>query len=117
MSDAAALARAVGFALTGQADVIDRVTPGVREALADAGWSYDRVRAHAEAVLAAGEVWPHPVPEDLRAPVGAARLLAVLQQVQGDLGLFGRAAAPAPRRPLTADERRLLNDVPPHHGS
>lgn len=116
MSDAD-LARAVGFALTGRADVIDGVAPGVWQALVDVGWDADRVRAHAEAVLAAGGVWPHPVPESLRAPVGAARLLAVLQQVQSDLGLFGRAAAPAQRRPLTADERRLLRDVPPHHGA
>lgn len=116
MSDAG-LARAVGFALTGQADLIDRIDPGVWEALADAGWDAERVLAHAQAVLAAGGVWPHPVPETMRAPVGAARLLAVLQRVQGDLGLFGRTAAPPPRRPLTADERRLLRDVPPHHGA
>lgn len=116
MSDAE-LARAVGLALTGQADGLDRITPDVLTALADAGWDAERILAHAEAVLAGGGVWPHPVPDALRARVGSARLFAVLQRVQQDLGLFGRAAAPAPRRPLTADERRLLHDVPPHHGT
>lgn len=111
------LARAVGLALTGQADRLDRITPDVLAALHDAGWDAERILAHAEAVLAAGGVWPHPVPEELRARVGSARLFAVLQRAQQELGMFGRAAAPAPRRPLTADERRLLNDVPPHHGT
>lgn len=116
MSDAE-LARAVGLALTGRADRIERVAPDVLTALHDVGWDADRILAHAEAVVAAGEVWPHPVPDELRVRVGSARLFAVLQRVQQELGMFGRVSAPAPRRPLTADERRLLGEVPPHHGS
>jgi hypothetical protein len=43
--------------------------------------------------------------------------LAAVQGVQRDLGLFGVATAPAAPRALTADERRLQAEVPPHHGS
>ncbi|MFT4293888.1 MAG: hypothetical protein QM582_00565 [Micropruina sp.] len=115
MSDAD-LAEAVGVALTGQRlDPAGEVADPLA-ALAAAGWDQDRIAAHAAEVLAAGGVWPHPVPEELRARVGSARLLAVLQRIQLDLGRFGRASRPAPPRPLTADERRLLNEVPPHHG-
>ena len=115
MSDPA-LAAAVGFALTGGTALIASVDPDPLTALADAGWSTPRIVAHAEQVRAAGGVWPHPVPDELRAQVGSARLFALLQRLQVELGLFGRPAAPAAPRPLTADERRLLNEVPPHHG-
>ncbi|HET9872255.1 MAG TPA: hypothetical protein VFP89_06630 [Propionibacteriaceae bacterium] len=63
--------------------------------------------------------WPHPVPDDLRQTVGAARLHALVAQAIVRI----RAADPArgqpvrSSRPLTADEQRLRRDVPPHHGS
>ena len=85
--------------------------------LADEGWDAAALRSHARAVVAGGGVWPHPVPDDLRLRVGSARLLAALQGVQRDLGLFGVATAPAAPRALTADERQLQAEVPPHHGS
>ncbi len=115
MSDSA-LAEAVGFALTGCSGVLTSVDPDPLTALAAVGWGRGEVVAHAEQVRAHGDVWPHPVSEELRARVGSARLIALLQRLQVELGLFGRAAAPAAPRPLTADERRLLNEVPPHHG-
>jgi len=58
----------------------------------------------------------HPVPSDLTAGLGAARFAAVLADLRGRLV----AAAPQPvlaSRAPDADERRLLGDVPPHHGS
>jgi hypothetical protein len=58
---------------------------------------------------------PHPLPVDLARGLGAAQLGAALAELRG------RLAGPPPtevarERPLTADERRLLQDVPPHHG-
>ncbi|MCW3158906.1 hypothetical protein [Micropruina sonneratiae] len=113
----AELARAVSIALTGGPDAVAAGAADVRAGLQGAGWGSARLGAHADAVVAAGGVWPHPVPAELRSAVGSARLFAVLQEVQAELGRFGRTAAPAPAHPLTADERRLLAEVPPHHGS
>ena len=71
-----------------------------------------------EALLAAlppGPYGAHPVPADLLVGIGAAQFSAVLTALRTRLP---RGAGPAPvlvDRPLTADERRLLADVPPHH--
>ncbi len=111
-----ALAAAVGMALTGEPDAVAGSGNEVLAGLAEAGWTRERILLHARAARTAGAVWPHPVPDDVRRTVGSARLFAVLQQVQSALGVFGQPAAPVPPRTLTADERRLLNEVPPHHG-
>lgn len=67
---------------------------------------------------ATGLDWPFPVPEDLRAGLGAAQWLAALSAVRHRLGLDRPASTPVlADRPLDAAERRLLADVPPHHGS
>ncbi|MFT4218325.1 MAG: hypothetical protein QM619_14230 [Micropruina sp.] len=116
MNDSA-LAEAIGLALTGRPDLVLAVEPDPLAALTEQGWGRDRIIAHAQQTLAAGGVWPHPVPDELRVRVGSARLFAALQRLQVELGLFGRTAAPAPPRRPTADERRLLDEVPPHHGS
>lgn len=108
------LATAVVWALTGER--VDAGGSDVHAALVQSGWDRAAIHGHAQAVIAAGGVWPHPVPDDLRLRLGSARLLAAVQQAQSELGLFGRPTGPAPRRALTADERRLLQDVPPHHG-
>jgi len=108
------LAEALALALTGRSCVMPGPDP--LAALAADGWDAAAIARHAEAVIDAGGVWPHPVPDELRTRVGSARLLAALQRVQQDLGLFGRSSAPAAPRKLTGDERRLLDDVPPHHG-
>ena len=114
MSDAD-LAAAVFWALTGEA--VESPGGDVHAALAAQGWDQVAIASHARAVIAAGGVWPHQVPDELRLRVGSARLLAAVQRAQTEAGLFGQPAEPAAARPLNADERRLLQDVPPHHGS
>jgi hypothetical protein len=57
----------------------------------------------------------HPLPADLADGLGSAQLWAAVEELRR------RLTAPPPvvvaeQRPLTADERRLLQDVPPHHG-
>jgi len=56
------------------------------------------------------------VPDDLMVGLGAAQFWSALAQLRHAL-----AASPTPgpvitSRPLTADERRLHEDRPPHHG-
>lgn len=84
--------------------------------LVSAGWPPERVAAHARATLASGEAWPHPIPDALRAGLGAAQLLAALRRVRAELGLAAlESRAPSRRSALDADERRLIADAPPHH--
>jgi hypothetical protein len=57
----------------------------------------------------------HPLPADLAEGLGSAQLWAAVAELRR------RLATPPPpvvagERPLTTDERRLLQDVPPHHG-
>jgi hypothetical protein len=59
----------------------------------------------------------YPVPPELRSGIGAAQFVAALSQLRRLLGSTGTVAPVVANRPLTADERRLLSDVPPHHGS
>ena len=108
--------RAIAFALTGEE--LDLPTssapnPGALLAqLADAGWARVRIAEHAHA--ASG--WPHPVPDALRAGLGAAQLFAALGRAREELGVAVLdPRPPSGRTALTADERRLLADVPPHH--
>lgn len=61
---------------------------------------------------------PRPVPADLTAGLGPAQLWAAVSELRRRLELdqpVQRAAVAD--RPLTAEEQRLLRDVPPHHGS
>jgi hypothetical protein len=58
----------------------------------------------------------HPVPADLRAGIGAAQLTAVLTELRRRLAAADPRPVLAERAPDAA-ERRLLADVPPHHGS
>lgn len=64
--------------------------------------------------------WPYRVPADLMAGLGFAQFASALQVLQRELGLDALAQSP-PRvgrpQPVDAAERRLLDDVPPHHGS
>lgn len=112
--------RAIAFALTGtDADfgVQDAPDPATLVAeLAERGWDAERIAAHARDVPGT-EPWPHPVPDALRAGLGAAQLHAAIGQARGRLGLEVLTVLPPSRRSrLTADERRLLGEVPPHHG-
>lgn len=112
--------RALAWALTGEAlDLPDRPAPDADALVAELarhGWGAERVRTHA--LEAAGVTpWPHPVPDALRAGLGAAQLHAALGAARARLGLDVLAAAPPSRRTkLDADERRLLAEAPPHFG-
>lgn len=112
---------ALGYALT-EIDLPgpDCETPdpaGVVAALAEAGWTSPRIADHARAVLAEDRPWPHPIPAELRQGCGPAQLQAALRRVRTllDLETVEKRPPSAPR-PLNADERRLLADVPPHWG-
>lgn len=75
---------------------------------------------HVRSTLAAGQPWPHPVPPDLMAGLGYAQFAAALGQLRVALDLNGRAGVAAEQDPATRQsvvERRLLDEVPPHHGS
>jgi hypothetical protein len=66
---------------------------------------------------ATGQPWPYEVPGDLRRGIGAAQWLAALAAVRDGLGLDQPARSSVHAdRPPDADERRLLGEVPPHHG-
>ncbi len=58
----------------------------------------------------------HAVPPDLTDGIGAAQLAAVLTELRARLSAAGSRPVLAERSPDAA-ERRLLADVPPHHGS
>ncbi|QDP98028.1 hypothetical protein FOE78_20895 [Microlunatus elymi] len=65
---------------------------------------------------AAGEPWPYPVPAELRQGIGAAQWIAALNALRQRLDLDNPERPVLSDRAPDADERRLLADVPPHHG-
>jgi len=83
--------------------------------LAALGWTRHRLIAHAQSTWARHEPWPHPVP-GAAARFGAARWQAALDSIRHRLGLDAAPRPPSRRTALTADERRLLADKPPHYG-
>ncbi len=85
----------------------------VLDALEDAGWGTDVLRAIAYDRFAADEPWPFPVRRDVVA-AGPAQWYALVGQVRTLLGLDGEVRPPSTRTSLSADERRLMTDVPPH---
>lgn len=105
---------ALAQALTGASLVLE---PGeeVLAGLARQGWDRAAIAAHAEAVWDAGAPWPHPSPA-AAAAFGAARWHAALDDLRSQLGLDIAPQAPSRRTTLDADERRLLQDRPPHWG-
>lgn len=68
-----------------------------------------------QAVASAGPYGAYVVPADLREGIGAAQLAALLTELRARLGRGARPVL-ADRAP-DADERRLLAEVPPHHGA
>lgn len=79
------------------------------------------LRRHRQAVLDSGRTWPHPVPAELMAGLGYAQFTAALTLLVQQLGLedrgaVGRTSAAAAPGPIEPALRRLLDDVPPHHG-
>ena len=90
--------------------------PQVSDLLAELG-GVEAVRA---TVIAAREVgdWPYEVPAELRCGLGAAQYAAAWTALLTALGPLTTNARPVVTdRALTMDERRLLADRPPHHGS
>jgi hypothetical protein len=85
-------------------------------ALATADWDLDRIRTHAAERRRQGEPWPHPVPLAWLREYGAARWAATIGDVVTRIGTQ-TSTAERSERPLSTDERRLLAEVPPHHGS
>lgn len=75
-----------------------------------------RIREQIAARHGSGEPWPYPVPAELRAGLGAAQLVAVIAEVRRRLELDPPEHPVLSDRPPDADERRLLAEVPPHHG-
>lgn len=112
--------RAIAYALTG-ADLPlgGQAAPDLdafARQLDEQGWDAERLGAHAREAAASGP-WPHPVPDALRAGLGAAQLHAAIAGARARFGLEVLTVLPPSRRTaLTPDERRLLADVPPHFG-
>lgn len=106
---------AIAYALTGQlfAELETQPVPDPAETLrllAERGWDRDTIATLAQQHQG---VWPQPIPEEVREDLGPAQLVAAVQQAVGLLRLEGVSAHPV-SRPLNADERRLLQDRPPH---
>ncbi len=58
----------------------------------------------------------HQVPPDLMEGIGAAQFVAVLGVLRQRLAAdWPTSTQVARERPLEADDRRLLREVPPHH--
>ncbi|MDR0847895.1 MAG: hypothetical protein LBN10_02435 [Propionibacteriaceae bacterium] len=89
----------------------------ILNALAEAGWPPERIRDHAAQTRDADEIWPHPLDLDTIRTIGPAQWHALLGAALSTLGLDVSPQRPTNRTTLTADERRLLQDVPPHHGN
>lgn len=109
---------ALAYALLGPPvrDLAEPGRPRTATLLADLGG----VEAVRRTVLATRESgpWPFQVPPDLRRGLGAAQYAAAWTALLADLGPLTPNARPVVTdRALTADERRLLADRPPHHGS
>jgi len=112
--------RAIAYALVGAELSLDENGAADPDAvvagLAGLGWTAERVGAHAREVVASEQPWPHPVPEQLRAGCGPAQLHAAVARTRELLGLTTlEVRTPSRRTRLTADEKRLLAEVPPHH--
>jgi hypothetical protein len=87
--------------------------PSVLAALAQVGWPAARIGAIARERYEAEKAWPFPVAREVVA-AGAAQWYALQREARMLLGLDGVVQPPVTRTALTADERRLLSDVPPH---
>ncbi|WP_232549984.1 hypothetical protein [Propioniciclava soli] len=109
--------RAIAYALVGEDLELGLQArpdvPALLRELASRGWTGGRIADLARGAAAAG--WPFVVPDALRRGLGAAQLHAAIGSARTELGLDVLAVLPPSRRTtLTADERRLRADVPPH---
>lgn len=101
------------FALTGCRT--ETGPASVTERLAGIGWNIDRVRAFAASRQDEHLPWPLPVEGELL-PKGRAAFAAALNEARTELDLVGTVEPPAPTRPLTIEEKRLVDERPPHWG-
>ena len=82
--------------------------------LADELSADDHLGASVQALQTQG-TWPLPVPSDLMVGLGWAQFMAALAELVQKLGLDAYRTHLAVDRAANADERRLLDEVPPHH--
>jgi len=110
--------QALAYAVTGR-----RIEELGRQARPDLAWLTDylhRLIAGGDPNAPAAEPRPNGrVPADLMAGLGPAQFSAALRELRNGLDRAG----PRPDQPVVADrawsaeERRLMADRPPHHGS
>ena len=109
---------ALAYALLGPPvrDLTDSGVPRIPDLVAELGGA----QAVRRAVIIAQESgeWPYDLPVDLRRGLGAAQLAAAWTALLAALSPLTTEARPVVAdRALTAEERRLQADRPPHHGS
>lgn len=110
VNEAVELARA----LTGQELPVSSAAGDLVGQLNRLGWHTDALASLREQRQLMGKPWPFPIPLEARREIGFARFDAALAQLRSELGLTGLQPSQAKPRELTADERRLLADRPPH---
>lgn len=111
--------RALAYALVGEelplAPIDSPDVAVLRDGMTKLGWPSERVVEHAHHAQRE-RTWPHRVPDELRAGLSAAQLRAALTAARASYGLdVFDIRRPSRRIALTADERRLIQDVPPHY--
>ncbi|MDR2931457.1 MAG: hypothetical protein LBV06_11230 [Propionibacteriaceae bacterium] len=115
----ATISSLLAYALTGQEFALESC-PDVDCVLAeleDRGWSQAAIADQARQAWSTGQTWPYPIDTDQFATLSAARWYAWLIQARDRLDLAVEHRGPSHRTTLTDAERRLLAEVPPHHGS
>lgn len=105
----------LAYALTGCVFSLDASsTDQLLTQLTGLGWPRERIIDHATSRTTQGMPWPHPLGEP---PLKPAQFAAALTQLRTQLGLSQPQRVRDHRQPLTQADRRLLDDVPPHHGT
>jgi len=114
--------QALTFAVTGRrVDLGEQPRPEIaqlgQQLLTDLGRA--PLADHVLSTRAAGRPWPHPVPADLMQGLGYAQFAAALAELQAALGLeeWAETRRVGQAQPTTPADRRLLDEVPPHHGT
>lgn len=131
-----ALRHEAAWSLTGTdvdlPDATEWSVPALVAELAERGWDRDAIAAVANSAHEEGRPWPFPHGAGGPRPraeggagdrvrplppgIGAAQFLSAMREVRESLGLTGLGPARvSDRTRLDADERRLLQDAPPHH--
>ena len=117
-------ARVVAIALTGEAlqwkdDAASTSSDDVRllvEWLDANDWNADRLTRHRDETQDAGRRWPHPVPASARGGLGAAQATTLVREVIARLGLDHGVVKVRRQVPADDADRRLMAELPPHHG-